>query len=156
MSTGSRPPGKYFEEFQLGEEATSAGRTVTETDIVNFAGLSGDFNQLHTDAHFAQETVFGQRIAHGLLGLSMASGLFVRLGYLEGTVKAFMGLEWKFRKPILIGDTIKVHTRITRLEAKPKLGGGLVFFDAAVINQKGETVQRGELVMLMASREEVG
>ena len=72
--------GMWFEEFEVGQRIHSAGRTVTESDIVNFAGLSGDFNRIHTDAEFSGETTFGQRVAHGLLGLSIASGLAVQTG----------------------------------------------------------------------------
>ena len=81
--------GMYFEEFEIGSEVFSPGRTISEADIVNFAGLSGDYNQLHTDAEFAKGTPFGKRIAHGLLVLSIASGLAARLGFIEGTALAF-------------------------------------------------------------------
>ena len=81
--------GLYFEEFTVGQKITSVGRTVTEGDIMSFAGLTGDYNQIHTDAAFAAGTQFGQRIAHGLLGLSIAVGLLMRTGVLEGTVLAF-------------------------------------------------------------------
>ena len=91
--------GLYFEEFNVGDTVTSAGRTITEADIVNFAALSGDWNAIHVDAEFAKNSMFGERIAHGLLGLSIASGLAVRLGFIEDTVIAFMGLDWKFRGP---------------------------------------------------------
>jgi len=81
--------GLYFEEFSVGMSIVSPGRTITESDIVAFAGLSGDFNQIHTDAEYSQTTPFGQRVAHGLLGLSIASGLAVRTGVIEGTVLAW-------------------------------------------------------------------
>src|SRR3954447_1047320 len=101
-----RGRGLYFEEFVVGDEAATPSRTITETDIVQFAGLSSDWNPLHTDAEFAAATPFGQRIAHGLLGLSIASGLMARLGHIDGTAIAFRGIEeWKFSKPIYIGDT---------------------------------------------------
>ncbi|MFQ5944789.1 MAG: MaoC/PaaZ C-terminal domain-containing protein, partial [Anaerolineae bacterium] len=101
-------PGLYFEEFQVGHQVTSPGRTITETDIVTFAGLSGDYNQLHTDAEFSRTASFGQRVAHGLLGLAVASGLAGRLGLIEGTAEAFAGINWKFSAPIYIGDTISL------------------------------------------------
>ena len=104
--------GLYFEEFQVGQHILSTGRTVTENDIVTFAGLSGDYAQIHTDAEFAKNTPFGQRVAHGLLGISIASGLAMRTGVLEGTVLAFREInEWKFSKPIYIGITF-----VTRLQ----------------------------------------
>lgn len=83
--------GLYFEEFEVGQRIISTGRTVTENDIVTFAGLSGDYNQIHTDSEFSKNTPFGQRVAHGLLGISIASGLAMRTGVLEGTVLAFRG-----------------------------------------------------------------
>ena len=87
--------GKYFEEFEPGMEFISPGRTVTESDIVSFAGLSGDYTQIHTNLEFSKTTPVGRRIAHGLLGLSIASGLATRTGVLEGTVIAFREIsEW--------------------------------------------------------------
>ena len=100
--------GRYFEEFKVGEQIFSPGRTVTEADVVNFAGLSGDFNQLHTDEEYAKETMFGKRIAHGLLGLAITSGLRARTGILDGTGMAFMDLKLTFKAPIFIGDTLTI------------------------------------------------
>ena len=88
--------GLYFEEFEVGQKIMTVGRTVAESDIFTFAGFSGDFNQIHTDAEFSKDTPFGQRVAHGLLGLSIASGLAMRTGILEGTVIAFREIKnWK-------------------------------------------------------------
>jgi 3-hydroxybutyryl-CoA dehydratase len=136
--------GLYFEDFEVGWEVMSPGRTVTETDIMLFAGLSGDYNQLHTDAEFAKETPFGQRVAHGLLGLAMASGLASRLGFIEGTAEAFLGLTWKFKAPIFVGDTISLQAKVTRKKALRRLGGGIIVLDMVLVNQKGEKVQEGE------------
>jgi len=146
--------GLYFEEFEEGLEMSSPGRTVTETDIVLFSGLSGDYNPLHTNAEYARNTRFGQRIAHGLLGLSIASGLASRLGFIESTAIAFMGLEWKFKAPILIGDTITMTARVLRKREMRRLGGGLVVFGVTVKKQSGETVQEGEWTVLVKSRPE--
>jgi len=147
-----QPRGRYFEEFAVGDEVISPGRTVTEADIVAFAALSGDYNQLHTDAEYAKGTIFGERIAHGLLGLSIASGLGARLGFIEGTAQAFMGLDWKFRGPIKIGDTIHIEAQVARKKEIPRLGGGIIVFDVAVINQRGETVQKGQWTVLVKSK----
>ncbi len=144
--------GLYFEEFEIGMELETRGRTITETDIVNFAGLSGDFNPMHTDETYASTTQFGQRVAHGLLGLSIASGLSYQLGFLEGTVLAFTGLEWKFRAPIVIGDTVRVQVKITKLREMAAAGGGFVSFDVKVVNQDGVVTQKGEWTVLVASR----
>ncbi len=151
MTGLTRPRGRYFEEFEIGDRVETAARTVTETDVVLFAGLSGDYNQLHTDAEFARETLFGERIAHGLLGLSIASGLASRLGFAEGTAEAFTALEWKFRGPIKIGDTIRVRLEARRKKEMHRLGGGFVVFDVAVLNQRDETVQKGTWTLLVKS-----
>ena len=91
--------GRYFEEFAVGDILTTPARTITEADVVNFAALSGDWNQLHTDAEYAKETPFGTRIAHGLLGLTVASGLGARLGFIEGTAEAFLKRSSLFFTP---------------------------------------------------------
>jgi 3-hydroxybutyryl-CoA dehydratase len=144
--------GLYFEEFEVGLELETRGRTITETDIVSFAGVSGDFNPMHTDAAYAAGTPFGQRVAHGLLGLSIASGLSYQMGFLEGTVLAFTGLDWKFREPILIGDTIRVQVKITKLRAMQAAGGGFVTFEVKVVNQNKKVTQKGEWTILVASK----
>jgi len=145
--------GLYFEEFHPGLQITSVGRTVTEADIVAFAGLSGDYNQIHTDAAFAATIPFGQRVAHGLLGLSIASGLVMRTGVLEGTVIAFREInEWKFVKPVFIGDTIHVVIGVDETKALPRIGGGAVVVSLDVQNQNGETVMKGTWTALVLSR----
>ena len=148
------PRGRYFEEFQVGDVVVSARRTITEADVVTFAGLSGDYTQIHTDAEFARQGLFGQRVAHGLLGLAIASGLTARLGFIEGTVLAFRELTWKFSLPIFFGDTIHVKATVTNLKALRRLGGGSVTFNIQVINQEDKVVQRGEWVLLIASKPE--
>ena len=151
MAALTRPQGRYFGEFEIGESVESAGRTITETDVVLFAGLSGDYNQLHTCSEYARETLFGERIAHGLLGLSIASGLASRLGFYEGTAEAFTGLEWKFRGPIKIGDTIRARFEVRRKKEMRRLGGGFVSFAVTVLNQRDEIVQKGTWTVLMKS-----
>ena len=145
--------GMYFEEFEVGQKIVSLPRTVTEGDVVNFAGLSGDFNQIHTDAEFSKNTPYGQRIAHGLLGLSIASGLAMRTGVLEGTVLAFREInEWKFSRPIFIGDTIHVEIDVLQTKPMPRLGGGLIIISLDVKNQRGETTMKGTWTALLASK----
>ncbi|MBW7919058.1 MAG: dehydratase [Anaerolineae bacterium CFX3] len=146
-------PGLYFEEFSVGQKIASVGRTVTEGDIMTFAGLTGDYNQIHTDAAFAAGTQFGQRIAHGLLGLSIAVGLLMRTGALEGTVLAFREIvEWKFVRPVFIGDTLRVEMEVKELKAMPRIGGGQALVALDVKNQKDETLMRGTLTVLVASK----
>src|SRR6059036_2260875 len=104
---------RYFDEIQVGEEYESPGRTVTEADIVAFAGLSGDYNVLHTDAEYMRTSIFGERIAHGLLGLAIQSGLGMRAVPRSFATLALLGLRWRFKAPIKIGDTIRVRLRVT-------------------------------------------
>jgi 3-hydroxybutyryl-CoA dehydratase len=151
MTDSTLSRGRYFEEFEVGETIETASRTITEADVVLFAGLSGDYNQLHTDAEFGKETMFGERIAHGLLGLSVASGLASRMGFMEGTAMAFRELEWKFIGAILFGDTIRARFEVKEKKAMRRVGGGLVTFDVAVLNQKGETMQKGSWRILVKS-----
>ncbi|MCX5851141.1 MAG: MaoC/PaaZ C-terminal domain-containing protein [Deltaproteobacteria bacterium] len=142
--------GKYFDEFTEGEEIQTLGRTVTEADIVNFSGFSGDFNPLHTDAAFAATQPFGGRIAHGMCGMSIAIGLLVRLNFLEGTIMAFFGVEnWRFKWPIMIGDTIHVNAKIAQKKETRKPDRGLIFIDCDVVNQNGQSTMCGRLVILM-------
>jgi len=149
MTNLTRPRGRYFEEFEVGDAIETASRTITESDVMLFAGLSGDYNQLHTDAEFAKETMFSERIAHGLLGLSIANGLASRLGFAEGTAEAFTSLDWKFRKPIKFGDTIHARLTVKRKKEMARLGGGFVVFDVDVLNQEDETVQKGTWTILI-------
>ena len=149
MSELGRSCGRYFEEFQIGDALETRGRTITESDVVQFAGLSGDYNQLHTDAEYAREAMFGERIAHGLLGLSIASGLSSRLGFAEGTVEAFVSLDWKFRAPIKLGDTIRARLEVVRKKEMARLGGGFVVFDVVILNQEDQTVQKGNWTLLI-------
>ena len=150
--TDIRLHGLYFEDLDEGTEFVTRGRTVTETDIVNFAGVSGDYNPMHTDASYAAQTQFGQRVAHGVLGLAMATGQSYQTGFLDRTVMAFTGLEWKFRAPIYIGDTIRTQIKITKKRAMKAAGGGFITFDVKLFNQDDDTIQKGSWTILVASR----
>jgi 3-hydroxybutyryl-CoA dehydratase len=148
-----QPRGRYFEEFAVGDTIVTAGRTVTEADIVHFAGLSGDYTQIHTDAAYAASGMFGQRVAHGLLVLSIASGLAVQTGMVEGTVLAFRELVWKFSRPVAIGDTIRAEIEITETKPLARLGGGSIDMKVNVRNQHDEIVHRGNWIMLVKSKD---
>lgn len=152
MAVDFQPRGLYFEDFAIGQRVRSAGRTVTESDVVTFAGLSGDYNQIHTDAVYAADDMFGRRVAHGLLVQSIASGLAVQLGIIEGTVLAFRELSCKFSRPVFLGDTIHITLEITDKKALPRLGGGNIIMKFDVKNQDDSVVQRGEWVMLVKSK----
>jgi acyl dehydratase len=146
------PRGKYFQDFQVGQEIISAGRTITDADIVNFAGLTWDTNPMHTDAEYGKTTMFGERIAHGMLGLSYAIGLIWQLGVLEGTVIAFRELEMKFKGPLKIGDTMRVVAQIK--ETKPiRSAGGIVSIELRVLNQRDETLYQGNMTVLVKGRD---
>ena len=144
--------GLWFEEFVIGDKATSPSRTITETDIVAFAGLSADYNEIHTSEEFSKSQHFGKRIAHGLLGLSIASGLAFQMGFMLGTVDVFRALEWEFTNPIFIDDTIKLEAEITDLKALPRLKNGRVTFKLTLTKQTGEIVQRGSWSILVKSK----
>ncbi len=147
--------GLYFDEFEIGQEILSVGRTVTEADVVGFASVTGDWTRIHTDAIFASQHLLGQRVAHGLLGLSIAVSLATRTGFIEGTVLAFREIEnWKFRSPIYFGDTISMRATVTDTKLVRQLGGGLVFFKVDLLNQERSVVQQGKWALLVMSRPE--
>jgi acyl dehydratase len=152
MTKINHPRGSYFEEFVLGATHSSTERAITEADISAFSELTGDHNPLHLDAEFASKSVFGQRIAQGLLGLSIASGLLTQLGFIDGTLLAFRELTWKFSQPIFIGDVIKAGAKVTDLRPLTRLRGGAVTFDVEVFNQREERVQSGQWMVVVASK----
>lgn len=146
------PTGLWFEEVTVGQKFTTPSRTITEADIVMFAGLSGDFNEIHVSEQYVQGERFGRRIAHGLLGLSIASGLSFQLGFMRGTVDVFRGIEWEFTGPIFIGDTIHVEVEVIETKPVPRLNNGKVVFKVTVIKQDNTVVQRGTWSLLMKSK----
>lgn len=145
--------GLYFEEFEIGHRVVSPARTITEADVVNFAGITGDWNSIHTDAEYAKTTPFGQRVAHGLLIMGVISGLAVRTGVMEGTVLAFREIEsWKFSLPVFIGDTIHVVLEAIETKKLPRLGGGSIKLRVDVRNQEDKTVMKGHWIALIQSQ----
>ena len=155
MSQPTNQRGLYFQEFEIGQHIVTQARTLTETDIVNFAGVSGDFTTIHTDAVYSSQTPFEQRVAHGLLVLSMASGLVIRTGALEGTVLAFREINtWKFSKPAFIGDTLHVDAEVVEKKDMPRLGGGAVTVEVKVLNQNDEIIMRGTWIVLVQNKPE--
>jgi acyl dehydratase len=144
--------GLYFEEYELGRKLVTRGRTITESDIVQFGSLTGDFNPMHFDAEYMKTHMMGQRIAHGMLSLSYAVGQAYQLGFMEKTVLAFRALEMKFSQPVLIGDTLHVELSVKEMTPSPRLGGGMVKLDVKIINQDDKTVQSGTWTVLIASK----
>lgn len=142
----------YYEDLNVGDEHLSTGRTVTETDVISFAGLSGDFNNMHIDEEFAKKTVFGTRVAHGLCVLSIASGLWFTMPRLA-TI-AFMGLEdWRFSGAVKFGDTIRITRKLAEKKEHKRPNMGFLTFEVNVHNQNEEVVQKGKWVILVQRRE---
>ena len=144
--------GLYFSEFTLDQTFTTVRRTVTETDVVMFAGLSGDFNPLHTDAVFAEKTPFGQRIAHVMLITSIYTGLSQTLGIFEETTMALMQQTFRYTAPTFFGDTIHLVMKVVNLKPSSKGGKGVVTFQSQIIKQDGTVVNEGEWVVLFRDK----
>lgn len=131
---------RFFEDFAEGETLHSCGRTITETDIVNFCGISGDFIPFHSNEEVARRSMFGARIAHGALIFSISTGLWTQLEALHDSVMAFYGVDrMRFTKPVFIGDTIALTKKVDEKQERGE-DRGLVTFETTVFNQKGETV----------------
>lgn len=143
----------YFEDVEVGYRFETARRTVTEADLVNFAGVSGDFNPLHSDKLFAEGSIYGERIAQGALVLSMALGLRQRTGLFDGTLMGFLEIRgWRFLLPVRIGDTIRVVTEITEVRETSKPDRGIMVQRVDVLNQDDAVVQTGEFVSMVRRR----
>lgn len=142
--------GLWFDDAEIGMTFETPRRTVTEADVINFAGVSGDFHTLHTDAQTMRESQFGERIAHGALVLSMVTGLRGRLGIFDDTLVAFAEIRrWRFVRPVLIGDTIRAVNEIVELNPTSKPDRGVMVQQVQVLNQHDVIVQEGEMVALM-------
>jgi acyl dehydratase len=142
-----------FEDVEVGFRFETPSRTVTEADLVTFAGVSGDFNPLHTDERFAAKTIYGGRIAHGALVLSLATGLRQRTGLFDGTLMGLLEIRsWRFLAPVRIGDTIRVVSEIRELRETSKRDRGIMVQSVEVLNQEDEVVAGGEFVMLLRRR----
>ena len=146
---------KYYDDWALGEEYITPGRTIGETDVIMFASMTGDYHELHTNEQYSKKSQFGKRIAHGLLALSVSQGLFYRSGYLDESIIAFLELEeWKFQAPIYFGDTIYAKVEVVEKRiSKSKPDRGVVKFYLEIINQLNKTVQSGYETFLILRRE---
>ncbi|TAJ07722.1 MAG: dehydratase [Planctomycetota bacterium] len=145
-------PGRTFDELETGLCFLSPARTITEADIVLFAGLSGDMNPLHIDAESCKRTPFRQRIAHGMLIQSVATGLGWQTGLFHGTIQALQQVSVRFEKPVLAGDTIQLALTVAERDPAPTPRRGWVRFATRVTNQHGESVSEGEWMTLMSRR----
>ena len=147
-----QPRGMYLEDFEVGKVYESGGRTITEADIVNFAGVSGDFNPLHMNEEFAKTNLFGKRIAHGALGFVISTGLSNQTGLFEGTTIAFMEMSLKYLAPLCIGDT--VHVEMTPQEILPgkKPRRGILKLLVKLVNQDSTVIFESPQVLMMKAR----
>ena len=138
----SQPRGMYFEDFSVGQVIETSRRTVTSTDIVNFACLSGDFNGVHTDFEYCKTTPFGEPVAHAPLVYAIMGGLQYASGINDGTLLAILGIdEWRMLKPVKHGDTLHMRSTVEDKRTTSKTDRGIVSFKREFVNQRGETVQ---------------
>ncbi len=147
---------KFFDDLTVGHVWETAARTITETDVVVFATWSGDMHPLHTNEEYAKKTQFGTRIFHGPGALAIAFGLEIGIGWKEGSAIAFLGIrDWNNRKPVLIGDTIRVREEVVELKpSSSKPDRGVATTSVQILNQHDEVVQEGTWLVLLSKRPE--
>lgn len=148
--------GRLFGEFSVGQRFETPGRTITEADIGAFAGLTGDYNPVHTDEVFAAATDFGGRIAHGPMGIGIAFGLASRLDLIDGTVIALLGVTWAFKAPVRPGDTIKALIEVIEMRDVKLPDRGLLVLGISLLDQRGTIVQSGSAQLLMRRKPHTG
>jgi acyl dehydratase len=147
-----KPRGKTFDDLNIGDEVTTTGRTITETDVVNFAGISGDFHPEHMNDEYAKKGPLGGRIAHGLLTIAVATGMVNQTGITEGTTIAVLEMKVRFIKAVRFGDTIRSILKIANKKETKKPDRGIVTAALRVLNQKDETVMEAEIVIMLYRR----
>ncbi|MCQ4770179.1 MaoC family dehydratase N-terminal domain-containing protein [Intestinimonas massiliensis] len=152
MSYLYNPKGFYLEDYEIGREYTSQGRTITDADVVNFAGVSGDFNPLHTDEEFGKANQFGKRIAHGALGFIISTGLNNQMGIAEGTTIAFIECTVKYTAPLLIGDTVHIVVIPTEVIHSSKPGKGILKQLVKLVNQDERVIMESNQTLMVKSR----
>lgn len=145
----------YFEDFEVGQTFRSVGRTVTETELVLHSALTGDWTELHTNRHYAEDEYFGERVAHGPMTFILATGFVYRSGIVERTVLAFLGMNYMdIPAPVHIGDTISLEMEVTETRTiSSRDDSGLVVIDTAMTNQDDEDVFAGDMKFLIKRRE---
>lgn len=153
MTNHHAPRGRYFEDFSVGEEIATPARTVTSTDIVNFACISGDFNEIHTNFEYCKSTPFGEPIAHGPLIYAIAGGLWHASGVNEGTILAMLGVdEWRLVNPVKHGDTVHLVARVASKKETSKPDRGVVVFDRRIVKQDGTVAQTMRTTLMYRRR----
>ncbi|MFG1302093.1 MaoC/PaaZ C-terminal domain-containing protein [Xanthobacter sp. V3C-3] len=141
--------GRVFGEFHVGQRFVTPGRTITEADIVAYAGLTGDYNPVHCNEEFARETPFGSRVAHGPMGVGLAFGLAARIDLIDGTVVALLGVTWDFKAPMRPGSTIRAEITVTETRDVREPSQGLVALAFSLLDQDDRLVQTGSARLLM-------
>jgi Acyl dehydratase len=145
--------GLYFDDFEIGQKWVTPGRTITEVDIVNFAGFSGDYMPVHTDAEYASRTPFGQRIMHGPGAFAITTGLWTRLGINVDTAIAFLEFTCTLRAPVFIGDTIRLEMTVADLRpSNSKPDRGIVTFECNALKQDDTVCQSGRWTLMFWRR----
>jgi len=132
--------GLTYEEFEIGAVYETQGRTMTEGEVMTFAGLSGDFNPLHTNAEYAKTTPFGERIAHGMLTVAISTGMANQTGLMAGTTIALLEQTIKYKSPVKFGDTVHLRMEVTEKRETSKPDRGIVILAAQMVNQRDEVV----------------
>lgn len=149
---GYKERGKYYSDFNIGDKVFTAQRTVTEADVVNFAGVSGDYNPLHTNEELMKNSPFKTRIAHGVLTLAIATGLINQLGVFEGTTVAVLEMVTKYTGAVMFGDTLNAVLEVKEKKEKSKPGRGIIKFNINVLNQNDEKVLDGTWTIMLKDR----
>jgi acyl dehydratase len=145
--------GKYYEDLEVGDVSVTAGRTITETDVVMFSALSGDYTPIHTDVEVAAKGPFGQRLVHGPLGFTLAIGLSARLSMFEDTAVAALGIkEWRYLGPLFIGDTVHVEIEVVAKRLTRDPSRGILERRFRLVKQDGSIVQEGILPVMVKAR----
>ena len=132
--------GLTYEEWEVGAVYETQGRTITEADVVSFAGLSGDYNPIHTDAEAAKATPFGERIVHGMLTVAISTGMANQTGLMEGTTVALLEQNIKYKSPVRFGDTVHLRMEVTGKRETSKPDRGIIILAAQMLNQRDEVV----------------
>lgn len=144
----------YYDDLHIGLVLTSLGRTVTETDLVTFSMLSGDWNPIHADENFARGTDYGQRVVHGLLGLSILTGLMDHAGWFATSAVGMLDIkDWQFTHPLFVGDTLHCELEISHMRLTSRGDRGIVGRSFRLRNELDEIVQQGQIPMMIRVRE---
>ena len=153
MTIETPPRGRYFEDFEVGSEFVTPARTITSTDIVNFACLTGDFNEVHTNFEYCKTTPFGEPIAHGPLIYGIMGGLTYASGINDGTLLALLQIDnWRMLNPVKHGDTIRMQSQVLEKKESSKPDRGVVTFLRKCVKQDGSVVQEMKATLMYKRR----